>query len=318
MEVWDMNVAKKYFPMGLILVGFCLSTGAATTLEGGEQQKEFVFSSIDPPGSVYTVPQGINEPGDISGGFIDARGAHGFLLRDGKMTAIDYPGAAWTWARGINAQGDIVGDYGRPDEPLPPIPPNALAQHGFRLSRMGQFVPLHYPGHLYEIPQGITSTGIVLGCYHDHDFMASMHGFTRSREGFVAFSVPSSMHNGATPDGSRIAGLYNDLETGLRHGYLLDHGRFVPFDVPDSTLTEAWDINPEGDVVGVYRDRSGQFHGFLRDEHGRFTSFDFPGSTNTGARGINAQGDIVGWYDDSAGTRRGFVARPRQDDDSAE
>jgi probable HAF family extracellular repeat protein len=188
------------------------------------------------------------------------------------------------------------------------------------LSRKGQFAAFHYPGHLYEIPQRITSSRIVLGCYHDMDFMASMIGFAWSRRhGFTALTaVPSSMHNGATPDGSSIAGLYNDLETGLRHGYLLDHGRFVPFDVPDSTLTEAWDINPEGDVVGVYRDRSGQFHGFLRDEDGQFTSFDFPGSTNTGARGINAQGDIVGWYDDSAGTRHGFVARPRQDDDSAE
>jgi uncharacterized membrane protein len=319
MEVWNMTCAKKYLSIGLTLSGFLLSAALVTTLRAGQQERELVFSSFDPPGSVFTFPQGINDPGDISGVFMDAQGAHGFLLRDGETTVIDYPGAAWTWARGINAQGDIVGTYGRPGEPFPAVTPTALAYHGFLLSRKGQFTRLHYPGHLYEIPQRITSTGIVLGCYHDMDFMASMIGFTLSRGVFTAFTaVPSSMHNGATPDGSRIAGLYNDLTNGLRHGYLLDRGRFMPFDVPDSTLTEAWDINPQGDVVGAYRDSSGRFHGFLRNEDGQFTSVDFPGSTNTGARGINARGEIVGWYVDAGGTRHGFVARPRQDDDSAE
>lgn len=294
---------------------------------GDGLRREFVFSTVDPPGSVFTMLMGINDAGDISGLFRDSGGEHGFVLqhkhrhhsvdkhRRGEVTVIDYPGAAWTHARGINAQGDIVGTYGRPGEPSFLVNPASLYYHGFFRSRKGQFAAIDYPGHLYTIPQRITSTGIVLGCYHDMDLMESMIGFTLSRDGFAAFSaLPSSMHNGATPDGSRIAGLYNDLNTGQRHGYLLDHGRFIPFDMPDSTLTEAWDINPQGDIVGHSRDRSGRFHGFLRDEDGEFTSLDFPGSNNTGARGINARGEIVGWYVDSVGTRHGFIARPRKGD----
>jgi hypothetical protein len=307
-----MTNIRRCLPIALILLGVVLlSTEAITGLRADEHQKDFVFNSFDPPGSIFTFLQGVNDPGDVSGVFIDTRGAHGFLLRDGQVTVIDYPGAAWTWARGINSQGEIVGTYGEPGETFP-TSPTALAYHGFLLSRKGQFQRLHYPGHLYEIPQRITSTGIVLGCYHDMDLMASMIGFTLFRGAFTSFSVPSSMHNGATPDGSRMAGLYNDLATGLRHGYLVDHGSFMPFDVPDSTLTEAWDINPQGDVAGTYQDHSGRFHGFVRDEDGNFTSLDFPGSTNTGVRGINAGDEVVGWYVDSGGTRHGLSARLRE------
>jgi hypothetical protein len=88
MEVWNMTYTKKYLSIGLTLSGFLLSAALVTTLRAGQQEKELVFSSFDPPGSVFTVPQGINERGEISGGFIDAQGAHGFLLRHGKVTVI--------------------------------------------------------------------------------------------------------------------------------------------------------------------------------------------------------------------------------------
>jgi uncharacterized membrane protein len=278
--------------------------------------QEYVFRTVDPPGSVFTAPQGINDAGHISGIFMNIRGTHGFVLQRGKVTVIDYPGAAWTQVRGINAQGDVVGTYGRPGEPDATLAPTALAYHGFLRCRKGQFTEVHDPSHLYEIPQRITSTGIILGCIHDHDFMASMLAFTLTDQGFTLFSaVPSSMHNGATPDVSRIAGLYNDVATGQRHGYLLDHGQFIPFDVPDSTLTEAYDINPQGEIVGDYKDPSGLSHGFLRDAEGEFTSLDFPGSQATIARGINARDEIVGRYVAADGVTHGFLARPREDTD---
>jgi hypothetical protein len=166
---------------------------------------------------------------------------------------------------------------------------------------------------LYEIPQRITSSGLILGCYHDMDFMDSMHGFVLNRDGFTGFSVPASMHNGATPDGSLLVGLYTDMATGKGRGYLVDRGVFTPFDAPGSTLTRPWDINPQGDVVGDYRDLSGAFHGFLRSEGGVFTTLDVSGSNNTQARGINARREIVGWYADASGTRHGFLARPQDE-----
>jgi hypothetical protein len=304
-----MTCTRKYLWIVLIMAALLPSTVRAKTLGAGEPEMEFIFRSIDVPGALRTIAQGINDAGDISGFFVDTQATHGFLLRRGRVTVIDYPGAAWTQALGINAQGDIVGTYGRPGDPDPSFTATPVL-HGFLRTRHRQFRDVLYPGHLHEIPQRITSTGIILGCYHDMDLMDSMFGFSWSRNGLAPISVPASMHNGATPDGSRIAGRYTDLATGQSHGYLLDRGTFIPFDVPGSATTNAWDINPQGDIVGDYQDADG-LHGFLRTEDGDFFRLDFPGSNNTQARGINAQRKVVGFYVDSGGARHGFVARPR-------
>ena len=121
------------------------------------------------------------------------------------------------------------------------------------------------------------------------------------------------MHTGATPDGSLIVGLFTDMDAGRRRGYLLYGDTFIPFDVPGSRGTQAWDLNPRGAVVGVYQDASNRDHGFLLDQL-RFTSVDYPAATATRAFGINSRGDIVGNYD-AAGRTHGFVASRMRDDD---
>jgi hypothetical protein len=50
--------------------------------------------------------------------FVDARGIHGFVLRDGEVNSFDYPGAAWSWARGINDQATLWGPTGGPANPF--------------------------------------------------------------------------------------------------------------------------------------------------------------------------------------------------------
>jgi uncharacterized membrane protein len=65
---------------------------------------------FDVPGSLATLPLGINDAGHLTGGYADAAGnRHGFLLRRGRYSTIDAPGrpentAAW----GINDRGQIV------------------------------------------------------------------------------------------------------------------------------------------------------------------------------------------------------------------
>jgi uncharacterized membrane protein len=303
-SIFSLNVTRRLLSITAMLVLSVLGVpGQAAAAEGGENEGQggYALSSIDVPGAVLTQAQGISDSGDIVGLYTSSDGVgHGFVLRDGNFITINYPGAANTDARGINAQGDIVGTYHMPSENSDPF-----AFHGYLLSRKGQFSHIDYPGHPNTISQRITSSGIVVGCYHDHDFMMSMHGFVMDRNGFSGFSMPASMHNGATPDGSAFAGLFAD-STGS-HGYLVKDGQFQPFDAPGSTSTAAWDLNPEGDAVGQYRDSSG-IHGFVRNAEGQFTSIDFPGSKNTQARGINARRDVVGWYVDSAGRIHGFLA----------
>ena len=279
----------------------------ATAVAGAE--RALVYTTIDVPGAISTIAQGINSRGDIVGGYVDGTGGHGYLLSEGVFTKIDYPGAAYTDANGLNARGEVVGGYRMPGEP-------AVNIHGYLRTKHGEFLPVDFPGHINTRAQRITREGLILGCYHDTDTMASMVGVVinaRDPSEFVEIDAFASMNNGSTPDGSLMVGFFTDMATGRGRGYLLYGDTFIPFDVPGSIATNAWDVNPGGEVVGVYRDASNKLHGFLWEDL-RFHSLDYPAATATRAFGINSRGDIVGNYVDPAGRTHGFVASRMRDD----
>jgi uncharacterized membrane protein len=283
----------------------------ALGLTVGADERSRRFTTIDFPGSVSTTPNGINDRGEVVGAYTDSsNGTHGFVRIGEEFRSIDFPGALLTQARGISPAGEIVGAYRVAGEP----PVNI---HGYLLTRGGEFRRVDFPGHTNTIAQRIGPDGTILGCYHDTDTMGTMHGIAISGDEFTEFEMPASMHNGATPSGKTIIGLYTDMDSGRGRAYLLRSGDFVPFDVPGSTLTAGWDINPKGQGVGVYRDAAGRFHGFVVDRDWNFETIDYPGATATRAFGINARGDVVGSYVDSANRTHGFLASliDRDDDD---
>jgi len=261
----------------------------------------FTFTRIEVPGASSTTAWGINARGDIVGSYVDGAGVtHGFLLHRGSFTTIDVPGATSADARGIGPNGEIVGIYKLAGEP-------AVNAHGFWRSPTGDILPADYPGY-NEIPQRLLADGTILGCRHDNDLMASMRGIAMSRSGSTEITAFASMHNGATPDLHRIVGLYTNMDASpsRQEGYVVDDGVFTPFLVPGSVMTAAWDVNPAGEIVGVYRDGTG-FHGFVLTGE-EYLPVDFPGATATRVFSINARSDIVGAY--IAGNRTvGFVAR---------
>lgn len=301
----EMNKFKNQ----LIALTAVLALVCTFALPTASASKDLTYTTIDFPGAVASGAFGINGKDEVVGFYRDAAGkTHGFLLNVcGNFTSIDFPDAVATDARGINRKGDIVGSY-----------TDSLGRlHGYLLSE-GIFTTVDYPGHLNTIAQRITPSGRILGCYHDMDMMGSMHGITVRGHHFNAFDIPASMHNGATPNGKTSVGLYTDM-TNKQRGYVLKRGKFKPFDMPGSNLTQAWDINPEEEIVGIYRDLTGKFHGFLRsdDDDDAFTSIDYPRAVATRAFGINPSGDVVGSYVDSSGKTHGFLlTRTEQDDDN--
>ena len=59
----------------------------------------YTFTQIDVPGAPFTEAHGINDAGQIVGGFNDSTGSHGFLLdTGGSFIQIDVPGAFFTRA----------------------------------------------------------------------------------------------------------------------------------------------------------------------------------------------------------------------------
>ena len=282
------------------------------------QAQAYRYTSVDYPNAIRTRTFGISPGGIIVGDYRDSSAAlHGFVLVGGRYVTVDVPGALIglagvlpTSLKGINPPGDIVGFYFAPpgssaDCTVAAMPP---CQKGFLLHR-GTFSTVLFPDHEGSIPQRITPTGNIYGCYHDLDYMGSMFGFTRTATGeFSGIDVPASMHTGATPDGSTIVGLYSDLAM-MWHGYVIQNGSFQSFNVPGSTFTEAWDINPSGSIVGDFQDLTGVFHGFLRTANG-YTSIDFPAAIGTHAFGVNPGGAIVGTYTDANNVTHGFLAVP--------
>lgn len=292
------------------MVGAAAVCFLASGLGARADERPLAFTAIDFPGAVFTTAFGINGHGEVVGSYRDVAGrVHGFVLSGETFRSIDFAGSVATDARGISPAGDVVGSYRLAGEPT-------LNAHGYVLTRHGEFLPTDFPGHLNTILQRIAPDGTIVGCYHDTDTMETMHGIVIKGEDATALDMPAaSMHNGVTPDLTTIVGLYTDMETGKGRAYLLRNGDFVPFDVPGSTFTAGWDINPRGDVVGVYRDAAGGFHGFVVDASRQdppsewaFTAVDYPGAAATRAFGINAGGDVVGHYVDATGRTHGFLA----------
>ena len=114
---------------------------------------------------------------------------------------------------------------------------------------------------------------------------------------------------------------FTTLEMGLllaicmvSSGFAHDHG-FATIDVPGASSTQAFGINPKGNIVGSYLNAAG-LHGFLLSK-GAFTTIDVPGASFTQALGINPEGNVVGVYGNATGTH-GFLLRRRERDDDGD
>lgn len=310
-----MSYALHHRAMGLGLITAAVLAGCSDTTPAGPSQvvthptlsrlsraaPTFRFTSIEVPSATLTAAQGINAAGQVVGWYYTAadRRVHGFVTEGTGFTTIDYPGAFHTDVRGIGPNGELVGNFSAEDEPR-------VAYHGFRRDAQGEFTPVHYDGHDYEILQRILPNGTILGCRHDENTTHTMRGIVIYPQGGSSeIGIHASMHNGATPDLSRIVGLYTNTTAGRVEGYVIDEGIFAALLVPGALMTSAWDVNPRGDIVGIFRDGVG-FHGFIWTEAGPST-LDFPGAAHTRAFGVNARGDVVGTYV-TGGVTRGFLA----------
>lgn len=310
----------------LVVTALAVSTAAVGVNAQGET---YILTPFDVPDAAVTQAYGINARGDIVGTFQYAapyNKNHGFLLRRGIFTVIDFPGSStdYSIATGIGPGGDIVGYYGL-------VGGAPTSGYGFLLNKHGEWTTVPNPVDpaptMTPGPFRILPNGTMVGCFHYATPLgayASMHGFTLMRDGtFSRFDYPASgsmaMHYGATPDGRMIVGVY--VVSGTNHGYVLNDGDVITFDVPGSARTTPQDINADGIVVGTYRnpgEPATRLHGFLLNTHLSMNQadweytfpFDIPDASITRLRGINAAGQIVGDYVGADGRTRGFVASP--------
>ena len=265
-----------------------------------------VITTFDYPGSGnLTLPQKINERGDIVGEFIDSTGVTRAFVRfsDGSFSdPIVDPNdtVGFTEGRGINNLGTVCGDY---------LGSNGN-NHGFFLSG-GTFTE-------YDVPGAVSTS--VLGINDVADFTGSFSYGSGIFQGFVSvggtitsFSVPGAIQTLAYEINNSkqlVVGYYID-GSGIVHGYYRDATGTLhfPIDPSGSTATVLFGLNDKNWVVGRYADSSGVTHGLFFVPPNNFFTFDYPGSTFTSLNGISDQGNICGRFVDAAGIGHGFIAR---------
>jgi uncharacterized membrane protein len=167
------------------------------------------------PLSTYTstVPNGINNAGQIVGGYADERGSiHGFLLNGGTYTTIDVPGSvngSFTTIRAINNAGQMLVD----------------SSLGSFLLSGGTYNPLMVPGGAAAL--GLNDADEIVGMALDQTY-----GFVLNDSVLTTFRVPGSMfmQAWAINDSGQILGAFLD-DAGREHGFLA-----TPVSVPSNVV----------------------------------------------------------------------------------
>jgi len=168
------------------------------------------YTTIDYPGSRFTAVYGVNDPGEIVGGYCllpgeDACGGllnptdHGFLDDHGNFTTIDFPGASGTQPSAINYAGVIVGSYDVGN----------AGPYSF-LYRNGTFTNIDFPGANWTFAGAINNHGMVAGYYQDNK--GQVHGFLYHAGKFQTVDHPNTSATGLTGlnDAGDIVGTWND------------------------------------------------------------------------------------------------------------
>jgi hypothetical protein len=121
--------------------GVAVGTYIITNSAGSRQSFGFIFdkgkyTKLDVSGSNNTLPNGINDSGEVVGGYTKPNGdSYGFTYLNGKYTTFNYPGTTGvSGLSGINNDGALVGSYAKDG-----------ISYGFELFK-GKYTTLNYPG----------------------------------------------------------------------------------------------------------------------------------------------------------------------------
>jgi uncharacterized membrane protein len=222
-----------------------------------------VFTSFDPPGSTFTVPNFISPQGVIVGEYLDSSNAsHGFILDGGEYTVVNAPGATGTALSGINPSGEKSGFTCT--DPACGTFGAANTSQSFVISKKGDYTFFNPPGAISSTASTVNPSGAVVGAYTDSAGVG--HGYLLINGKYTTIDFPgatSTFAGGGNPQND-IVGEYNDT-AGVGHSFLWSKGDFTSFDPPGTVgFSEAAGINPSGVIVGLFFDSLGNEHGFIR------------------------------------------------------
>jgi probable HAF family extracellular repeat protein len=104
---------------------------------------------------------------------------------------------------------------------------------------------------------------------------------------------------------------FNTTRTTASEGFLDNAGGFTFLQFPGSVFTQALGLNNDGEIVGCFRDATGNTHGFLYNiAAATYQQVDDPHAVGPGGtviNGLNDNGPIVGFFTDANGNVDGLV-----------
>jgi probable HAF family extracellular repeat protein len=201
---------------GVAIGGYCTNGGCYSLHADRGYTYNFTTGKIRtfnvPFKGQTTVAYGINDSGDIVGGYCQGPSGcppgvvlaptHGFLFSNNKYSTMDYPDplAVGTSCNAINNAGTIVGWY-----------TTDQAEDGF-IYQNGTYSLLDFPGALGgTFPMAINNSGVVAGFFQEAD--GNSHGFTYQNGTFTQVDVPQALVTGVSGinDAGVLVGSYLDI-----------------------------------------------------------------------------------------------------------
>jgi probable HAF family extracellular repeat protein len=252
------------------------------------------WTTIDFQGARRTFANGINNGGDIVGGYVLEDGiVHAFIFSHNNFTTIDPPGSIAAHAMGINDTGQIAGWYQTSDQ----------RTHGFLLDS-GVYTTLDGPAAKDTVAEGVNNLREVVGFYTN----AGTKGFRWNNGNFLTVDAPGAVDTQvrALDNLRHIVGTYDDAK-GKTHSFI-QNGEGFARKLP--LKGSVYGINDRKILVGGGTANHADF-GFKYNLHTRkMVKLLYPGTNDTTCFGINNDGEIVGVYGGENGKIHGFLRRP--------
>jgi hypothetical protein len=268
---------------------------------------------------------GINNDDVIAGYF--GSGAQGHPNKGYELWAPstywneNFPGSVQTQVTGLNDEGVTVGFFSTMNTA-------SMTNNNFGFYKTNRsFHEVSFPTGDNASPQvdqllGVNDHDIAVGFYTNgqgsnrgYEYNIATHRFTRVLvPGAAGGTAGPSLTAAAINNHGDVAGFYNKTSSQVDAFLRLHGGQFITLAVPGASMTQAFGVNDNDEVVGAYTDGTGnnaQTNGFTWRPGYGFTTVDDPhGIGTTTINGVNDHGDLVGFYTDSTGNTDGMLAQP--------
>jgi probable HAF family extracellular repeat protein len=290
-----------------------LATGLLAGLASGAASANYVYTTIDFPGAIFTDVRGITNNGQIVGYTNTGGDNFGFVYSGGTYTPLPpAPPGLQASAVGINDAGTIAGNVNLTGATV------HTPESGFVLSG-GVYSIFTHPGWANTAGRAIGPSGLVTGIASNPapggDGTVSGIGYiyNPATGSFTDIVVPGfavTLAQGMNAAGQVVGNTWNADAAGNLFGgtaYLREaNGTISTFNLLGAP-TRARGINDTGLITGFIG--GGVQQGFVGTSSG-FEFLAIPGAHGLGGQGINNAGQVAGLFTDAAGNTHGFIATP--------